>query len=225
MCKRYLKKNKYTESLIPVEDHTKMFQMFVLGSSFVELAQEFPQYTLEQVLLTAAKWGWIKKRDSSIATLQEQIKVKILKSMIGSIDFVTMLLNCTNAKHVEEMRKHLSDPKKHKMPEMKIETLKEYKEMLETLQKLATSMTVTPADFAPKQTQEQLESKDSDMPTLMDLTTQQDEEKKQARLRALHGRAKRFQPAEKPPEESMPAEFVTQEVSEDGQGKPVDITQ
>ena len=47
--------------------------MYLLGDSIAKIAQQFPNYPIGQIALTAALKGWAKDRDKMMHTLQDRV--------------------------------------------------------------------------------------------------------------------------------------------------------
>jgi hypothetical protein len=55
------------------------------------------------------------------------------------VDFLTTMLSVAGTEHMEEMRKYVMDPENNPKPDIRIQNIKEYKEVVETLNKLVAS--------------------------------------------------------------------------------------
>lgn len=137
---KYLRKNK-TAGKIPENEAMKLYELYLIGHSFQELAQQFPQYPVDRIVMTAALNGWPKDRDNAQHTLKERVQAKVVKSVVEQVDFLTTILAVSNAEHLETMRKYILDPVNNPKPDLRIETIKEYKEVAETLYKLVAGTT------------------------------------------------------------------------------------
>jgi hypothetical protein len=115
--------------------------MFLVGCSFYEIHQQFPQYPVDQVILTAALKGWYHDREKMLGSLRDRVQAKVVKSVIEQTDFLTTMLSVANAEHMEEMRKFVLDPENNTKPMIRIQSIKEYKDVVETLSKLVAGAT------------------------------------------------------------------------------------
>lgn len=136
---KWLRKHK-TAGRIQETESLKLFEMYLIGSSFHEIHQQFPQYPVDQIVMTAALAGWASDRDRLMHTLRDRVQAKVVKSVIEQVDFLTTLLGVTNAEHLEKMREYIIDPTKPK-PSLRVESIKEYKEVVETLYKIVAGAT------------------------------------------------------------------------------------
>lgn len=140
MGQKYLRKHK-TAGKIPDQKALKLFEMYLIGHSFYEIHQQFPQYPVEQIILTAALNKWAHDRDNMMHTLRDRVQAKVVKSVIEQVDFLTALLSVSNAEHINEMRKFIADPDNNPTPNMRVQSIKEYKEVVETLYKIVAGST------------------------------------------------------------------------------------
>jgi hypothetical protein len=137
---KYLRKHK-TAGAISDTEALKLFEMYLIGQSFHEIHQQFPEYELGQIVLTAAlnKWGIDRNRMQS--TLRERVKAKVVKSVIEQVDFLTSMLSVATAEHIEQMRRFILDPDSNPAPNLRIKSIKEYKEVTDTLSKIVQGAT------------------------------------------------------------------------------------
>jgi hypothetical protein len=140
MGEKYLRKHK-TAGKIDDPKALKLFEMYLIGHSFYEIHQQFPQYPVEQIILTAALSKWATDRDNMMHTLRDRVQAKVVKSVIEQVDFLTTILSVNNAEHINKMRQYVMDPANNPKPDMRIESIKEYKEVVETLYKIVAGST------------------------------------------------------------------------------------
>ncbi len=65
---------------------------------------------------------------------------RLIKSTVEQVEFLTDLISVSATESSEEVRKYLSDPVNNKKPEMRIESLKDYKQVVDMLASIASSM-------------------------------------------------------------------------------------
>lgn len=135
LAEKYLRKYKTAGALKGLEA-AKLFELFLLGEALSKIAQQFPQYPLGQVALTAALRGWPYDRDKMMHTLQDRVKAKVVKSVLEQVDFLTTMMSVANAEHLETMVKYCQDPINNPKPDMRVTNIKEYKDVAETLYKI-----------------------------------------------------------------------------------------
>lgn len=142
LATKYLRKNKTAGALKDLEA-AKLYELYLLGDSLQKLAQQFPQFPIGQICLTAALRGWVQDRDRMLHTLQDRVRAKVVKSVLEQVDFLTSMMSVANAEHLESMIKYTQDPLNHPKPQMRINNIKEYKDVAETLYKIVAGATNT----------------------------------------------------------------------------------
>lgn len=140
LATKYLRKNKTAGALADLES-AKLYEMFLLGDSIAKIAQNFPNYPVAQIALTAALRGWAKDRDRMQHTLQDRVRAKVVKSVLDQVDFLTSMMAVANAEHLEAMIKYVQDPLNNPKPAMRVTNIKEYKDVAETLYKIVAGAT------------------------------------------------------------------------------------
>lgn len=141
---KYLRKNKTAGALNQVES-LKVYELYMVGCSFNEINQQFPQYELGQVILTAALQKWGTDREMMSSTLRDRVKAKVIKSVIEQTDFLTAMLSVASAEYMKDMRDYIIDPTAVK-PSLRIKSIKEYKEVTDTLAKIVQGATPSARD-------------------------------------------------------------------------------
>ena len=142
LAEKFLRKHKTAGALRELEA-AKLFELYLLGESLSKIAQQFPQYQLGQVVLTAALRGWAHDRDKMMHTLQDRVRAKVVKSVLEQVDFLTAMMSVTNAEHLEVMIKYCQDPINNPKPSMRVTNIKEYKDVAETLYKIVSGATAS----------------------------------------------------------------------------------
>lgn len=132
---RYLRKHK-TAGVIKEVEAAKLFELFMIGLSFQEIQEQYPQYELGQLILTSCLRKWMQDRESMTWQLQDRIKARIIKSVVGQVDFLTLLLEVSSAEHIKKMREFILDPKSAS-PKFKVKSLKEYQLVADLLMKIS----------------------------------------------------------------------------------------
>ena len=144
LATKWLKQNK-TAGVISELEAAKLFEMYLLGDPIVKLAQTFPQYPIGQIAFTAAYKEWPRDRDRMLCTLKDRVQARVVKSILDQVDFLTSMMSVANAEHLESMAKYCKDPAHNPKPSMRITSIKEYKDITETLLKIVSGATA-PAD-------------------------------------------------------------------------------
>lgn len=132
---KYLRKHK-TAGAVDELESLKLYEMYMVGCSFYEIHQQFPRYPVDQIILTAALRNWPLDRDKMMGSLRDRVQAKVVKSVIEQVDFLTTMLSVTNTEHIDAMKKFILDPEKNPLPSIRVQNIKEYKDVVETLSKL-----------------------------------------------------------------------------------------
>ena len=143
--RRWLRKHK-TAGRIHNPKALELFELYLIGHRFDEIQQQFPQYPVEQIIMTAALAGWAHDREKMMCTLRDRVQARVVKSIIEQVDFLTAMLGVVNTQHLDDMRKYMRDPENTPPPSMKIESIKEYKEVVETLHKIVSGSSANTKD-------------------------------------------------------------------------------
>ncbi len=137
---KYLRKHK-TKGAVPEAESMKLYEMWMIGCSFHEIQQQYPQYPIDKIILTAALRGWMHDRDKMMGSLRERVQAKVVKSVIEQVDFLTTMLAVASAEHVEAMKSYILDPNNNPKPDIRVQSIKEYKEVTEALYKIVAGAT------------------------------------------------------------------------------------
>lgn len=137
---KYLRKYKTAGAVSEAESY-KLYEMYLVGCTFYEIHQQYPQYIVAQIVLTAALRGWPMDREKMMGSLRDRVQAKVVKSVIEQVDFLTSMLSVSNAEHIPAMKKYVADPENNPKPDLSIDSIKEYKEVVDTLQKLVAGAT------------------------------------------------------------------------------------
>jgi len=149
LATKWLRKHKTAGALKDL-DAAKLYELYLLGDSLAKISQQFPQFPIGQIALTAALRGWAKDRDKMLHTLQDRVRAKVVKSVLEQVDFLTAMMSVANAEHMEGMIKYIQNPINNPKPQLRIANIKEYKDVAETLYKIVAGATSTkPGQVSP----------------------------------------------------------------------------
>lgn len=143
LATKWLRTHK-TAGVIPDLEAAKVFELYLLGDPIVKLAQTFPQYPIGQIAFTAAYKQWPKDREKMLHTLKDRVQAKVVKSVLDQVDFLTSMMGVANAEHLESMANYIKDPLNNPKPSLRITSIKEYKDITETLLKIVSGATSGP---------------------------------------------------------------------------------
>lgn len=142
---KYLRQNK-TAGAVSTTESLKLFEMYMVGCSFHEINKQFPTYEVGQIILTAALQRWGLDRDKMQSSLRDRVRAKVIKSVIEQTDFLTAMLSVASAEHIPGMREYIVDPINHAPPALRIKSIKDYKEVTDTLAKIVQGATPNAKD-------------------------------------------------------------------------------
>jgi len=143
LAEKFLRRNK-TAGALRDGDAMMLYELFMIGTSFKDMQLQYPQFSLPQIILTSALRKWGMDRDRMMSSLKDRVRAKVVKSVVESVDFLTSMLSVATAEHVDQMRKYILDPEHNPKPSMRIQSIKEYKEILDSLQKLVEGASGNP---------------------------------------------------------------------------------
>lgn len=132
--------NKSPAEPLNAQEAIPLYEMFVIGYSFEEIQKHYSQFPLGRIILTASINHWIKDRETLANSIYDRVKARLIKSTVEQVEFLTDLISVSATENSEEVRKYLADPTNNKKPEMRIESLKEYKQVVDMLASIASSM-------------------------------------------------------------------------------------
>lgn len=144
IAEKFLRKNKTAGALKQLEA-VKVYELYMVGCSFAEISAQFPQHEMGAIILTAAMQEWAADRERMHSTLRDRVKAKVVKSVIEQTDFLTAMLSVASAEHMKQMRDYILDTNAPK-PSLRITSIKDYKEITETLSKLVQGATPSMKD-------------------------------------------------------------------------------
>ncbi len=132
--------NKSPADFINAQEAIPLYEMFIIGYSFEEIQKHYPQFPLGRIILTASMNHWVKDRETLANSIYDRVKARLIKSTVEQVEFLTDLISVSATENSEEVRKYLADPINNQKPEMRIESLKEYKQVVDMLTSITSSM-------------------------------------------------------------------------------------
>ena len=142
---KYLRAYKTAGAVSQIES-LKLYEMYMVGCSYNEIHVQFPNYDLGQIILTGAIMKWGMDRDKTQSSLRDRVRAKVIKSVIEQTDFLTGMLSVATAEHMDQMRKYIIDPDNNVAPSLRIRSIKDYKEVTDTLAKIVQGATPNAKD-------------------------------------------------------------------------------
>ena len=139
LATRWLRHYK-TRGIVHGPDQLRIYEMFMTGCSFHEIHLAFPHLPHGQIILTVALKKWMLDREQIMHSLKERVQAKIIKHVMEQVDFLTSMLSVANAEHMESYKAYMRDPKNVPKPDLRVNSIKDYKEVTEILQKLVSGI-------------------------------------------------------------------------------------
>ena len=149
IAQKQLAYNGVGRSLLSEKEAAKCFEMFILGYNFIEISEqigvEYPK-----LIFTASYNKWCKRREDNVEQFKDRIKIKMAKTIVDQVDYISMLFEVNNLENMKAMKGYLKDPDNSPLPNMRITSFKDYKDLIEMINKMYTSaanMTSKTADM------------------------------------------------------------------------------
>jgi hypothetical protein len=76
-----------------------------------------------------------------MSTLKDRVQAKVVKSVLDQVDFLTSMMAVANAEHLDVMAQYVRDPANNPKPALRITSIKDYKDITETLLKIVMGAT------------------------------------------------------------------------------------
>jgi hypothetical protein len=102
---------KYLESggkKLSTETAASFFSMYLNGYDTKEIFRLNKAFPYESILIAKVTGDWDKEKEDYLNKLQENIKEKLLKAQLESINFLSDLLSATHKKHGDKIKKFLT---------------------------------------------------------------------------------------------------------------------
>lgn len=179
-AEKYLRAHK-TAGAMNQTEASPLYEMYLLGYSFDDIAQRYPQFPIGRIILTAALSGWARDRERLASSVYERIRARVVRSTVEQVEFLTDMISVSTKESAEEVQKYLQNPKGAPPPELRIKSLKDYQQVVEMLARVAesiktvaTSQEEQPQLAKPKR-QKQLKEGESESILLAELAGEDDE--------------------------------------------------
>lgn len=114
----------------------QMFQLFLEGYSCSEIAKINKGLTEGDIVYCRIKNNWDVERDRYAEDLHKQIREKLLKQKLESLEFLTNMLAVTHKEHRDQTLKYLQTGNPDDKPQTWVNGSSSYKAVLEAIQKL-----------------------------------------------------------------------------------------
>lgn len=140
-----LVKRAETEGSKPISPilSAQFFELFLEGYSCSEIAKKNRGLSEADILICRKKYKWDEEKDKYAYDLTRQVREKLMKQKLESLEFLTNMLAVTHKEHREKMLKYLQTGRDEDKPENWVKSPNSYKQILETIQKITGEDRVT----------------------------------------------------------------------------------
>jgi len=114
----------------------QMFELYLEGYSCEQIAKVNAPFKEGEILFLRKKYQWDENRDQYCFNLQSQMRDKLMKQKLESLEFLTNMLSVTHKEHKEKTLKYLQTGKDEDKPDTWVTGPTAYKGLLEAIQKL-----------------------------------------------------------------------------------------
>lgn len=121
----------------------QLFELFLEGYSCAIIAKQNSPFREGDILFLRKKFKWDENRDKYAYDLQVQIREKLIKQKLESLEFLTNMLTVTHKEHKDKMLKYIQTGKEDDRPDTWVTGPSAYKGVLEAIQKLTGEDRVT----------------------------------------------------------------------------------
>lgn len=131
---RWLSKEKPP---IAVSTAAKLFEIFIQGQTCKQIHKLNPQFDYGAIIHARIRDGWDEKRAEYVAHAYGSIREKVIKAQMDAIEMTANLLSVTAEQNNKKYLKYLQTKDEQELKgSIQIESLKQFKEAVESLQKL-----------------------------------------------------------------------------------------
>lgn len=114
----------------------QFFELFLEGYTCYDIAKQNPPFKEGEILFLRRKYKWDEAKDDYAYKLQVQIRDKLIKQKLESLEFLTNMMAVTHKDQKEKTLRYLQTGKEEDRPETWITGPTAYKSVLETIQKI-----------------------------------------------------------------------------------------
>lgn len=130
----YIEAGKYQ---ISPETVASFFQLYLNGSTPEEIASLNKGFNLEAIHWAMVKYDWPTQRDKYLMDLQDNIRLKMVKTQLEATSLLTDMISASNKRNSEKLKKYIQTGNDKDLDgAMNIETLGGLLKAIEGLQKI-----------------------------------------------------------------------------------------
>lgn len=145
---------------LSADTQTKLFGLFLQGSSCQEIVKLNQGITLAQVLVSRIRWDWDERRQEYIEQLHANAQARLAQVTLEGVDFVATLMSAAHRQFGDALKRYIQTGVKEDLGPFEITGLRSYREAVELLRLLTgadkvkvdgkpVEKTVEPAKTAP----------------------------------------------------------------------------
>jgi hypothetical protein len=123
IAQRYLRKQGNKKISLDADTLDQMLDLFLMGYPFYLIQREYPQFTLDEIVFSAAIGQWHKKRELVLNSTHEKMRAKVASSMVNQIEFLSLLLQASNVESVQQLKNYINDPVNNPKPSFSINSI------------------------------------------------------------------------------------------------------
>ena len=121
----------------------QFFELFLEGYSCAEISRLNKGLSEADILVCRKRNKWDEEKDRYAYDLTKQVREKLLKQKLESLEFLTNQLAITHKEHKEKMLRFIQTGKEEDKPDNWVKSPATYKAILETIQKITGEDRVT----------------------------------------------------------------------------------
>jgi hypothetical protein len=136
--------DKSGDSVIPLSVLPNVYNLFMNGSSLIEINEIYNEYPYNKLLYTAWKYNWIEQRESRYSSLNEKLEQEIDISIVNNFSMIKNLLNVAYKEHMPQITAYIKNPCVRNLPTLRIKNLIELKEYSKLMREIIKDIKTIP---------------------------------------------------------------------------------
>jgi hypothetical protein len=132
VAEKWLKQHQ-TKGTLSQQEAMPLYEMRLLGYSYIDISIKYSNIQYGKLLLTAALNHWERDADNISSSVFNRIKATMVRSTVEQVEMLTSLISVYNAETNQEIRNYLKDPINNPAPSNRIQNFKELQRTIEML--------------------------------------------------------------------------------------------
>lgn len=131
---------KLEEGIRPISSElsAKWYELYLAGYDYGEIQKTYPQHSLGDVLWCAWKYGWFNKKNDYTRALQNRVAERMAQVRFEIADHVLDLMKVHDVMNKDAVKKYIADPDNNPLPPSAIKGTRQFKDLLDVLEKITT---------------------------------------------------------------------------------------